>query len=279
MDKSISRNLYILFAIVFALILTSCEEVINVDLNSPDPKIVIEGVVTAPPGSTIVKISRTTDYFTPELPPAVSGALVIISYDSVYSDTLHETDPGIYLSYSPHGMTGRTYNLSVTVGEDTYTASSTMPRRINIDSLECEYQTADELWPQSDSAGYILHCHFTDPLDDDTYGRIKVYSFRDQGWLDRYYLYYGDYSDGNSINYQNFFEIFYPGDTIHVELYTIEEDIFFYYWTLSQVLASDDRDQSSGSPANPNTNLSGGALGYFSAMTVSIKSIIVPPLR
>ena len=269
-----SYKSYMIFVVFSFMFCISCEDVIDINLNSADQKIVIEGIITNQTEPAIVIISKTTDYFSPNTFQNVTGAIVIISDDAGNSDTLQELNDGDYQGNSLRGVPGRTYSLSVAVDGEIYSASSTMPEPLIIDSLECEFKTADELWPHSDSAGYLLHCYFTDPPGDDTYCRIKVYSFRTQGWSERYYLYYGDYSDGNSINYQNFYGIYYPNDTLWVYLYAIEEDMFFYYWTLSQVIASDDRDQSSSTPANPNTNLSGDALGYFSAMTVSRDSII-----
>ena len=85
-----------LFITSLILLSYSCEEIINVDLNSADPKIVIEGTVTDQPGPYTVTITKTTDYYNPASYPAVSGAQVRIVDDLGFSEQLHETTDGIY---------------------------------------------------------------------------------------------------------------------------------------------------------------------------------------
>ena len=64
------------------------------------------------------------------------------------------------------------------------------------------------------------------------------------------------------------------GDTITVELLSIDRATYDYFNTLRDVLSS-DRSPTSLSPTNPNTNLSNGSLGYFSAYTIDVKTIIL----
>ncbi len=62
------------------------------------------------------------------------------------------------------------------------------------------------------------------------------------------------------------------GDTIKVEMQNINPVVYKYCFSLSQ---SATGETQSASPANPVSNIMGGALGYFSAYTISTKSIIV----
>ncbi len=64
------------------------------------------------------------------------------------------------------------------------------------------------------------------------------------------------------------------GDTVTVELLSIDKATYDYFNTLRDILSS-DRAATSLSPANPNTNLSGGALGYFAAWAIDRKVIIL----
>jgi hypothetical protein len=61
------------------------------------------------------------------------------------------------------------------------------------------------------------------------------------------------------------------GDCITIELQSIDAAVYKYWYSLGM---DADVGQSS-TPANPETNLSGGALGYFSAHTVREKMMIV----
>jgi hypothetical protein len=64
------------------------------------------------------------------------------------------------------------------------------------------------------------------------------------------------------------------GDTIIVELLSIDKAAYDYFNTLKDILSS-DRSPTSLSPANPNTNVSNGALGYFAAFTIDTKTIVL----
>ena len=63
------------------------------------------------------------------------------------------------------------------------------------------------------------------------------------------------------------------GDTIHVELISMDEANYEYLYTLD---SSNDEGGFSAAPANPRSNLEGNALGYFGAFTTDTLSIIIP---
>ena len=86
--------LYILTIFMFS----GCQKVINVDLNEAAPRIVIEGLITDRSGPYTVKISKSGSYFNQPVLPPVSGAQVIITDNISSTDTLKETEPGIYIT-------------------------------------------------------------------------------------------------------------------------------------------------------------------------------------
>lgn len=264
------KSLFIAFLLVIFL---ACEDVIKIDLKNVEPRIVIEGVITDHPGPYTVKISKTGDYFEPSTFPTVSDAIVIITDNAGYSETLQEAEPGIYQTDSLQGMPGRTYFLTVDVEEDDYTAASTMPDPIEIDSLSYVYETGG-FGPIEE--GYNLHCHFNDRAGIDDYCRFKI--FKNGEMIKGYFLYNDKYTDGNPIDFSNFEdEVFEPDDTLRVELFTIDEATYDYYFTLKEVIASGEEGNPMVGeiPANPNTNLSNGALGYFGAFTIRTETIII----
>ncbi|MBL0015310.1 MAG: hypothetical protein IPP17_02450 [Bacteroidetes bacterium] len=55
--------------------------------------------------------------------------------DEGNSATLYETQPGYYATDSLLGRPGHTYNLTVNVGAETFTASSTMPQAVALDTV------------------------------------------------------------------------------------------------------------------------------------------------
>ena len=64
------------------------------------------------------------------------------------------------------------------------------------------------------------------------------------------------------------------GDTIHVEMQCIDQNIYTYYNAVIQI-SGDDGSGAGITPANPPSNISNSALGYFSAHTSTKNSIVI----
>ena len=268
--NNLNKIIPISFLFVLAFLFYSCEEVIEIDLNSAGPKIVIEGTVTDQPGPYIVTVTKTTDYYNPGNYPTVSGALVSIADDNGFFEELVETADGIYQTDSLQGTSGRTYTLTVAAEGQTYSAISFMPPPTEIDSLFYE-ESEDGVRPR-DKEGYDLILKFTDEPGVEDFKRIKIY--RNGKLQDGYFLYNGRLSDGNEIEYDRIHIDIELNDYIFAELLSIDEATYEYYSTLGNAIASSGGNKiQTKIPGNPISNLSGGALGYFGAFTVRSDSV------
>jgi hypothetical protein len=266
------RNSLIVFSFLTIYTLSGCQKVINVDLNEAAPRLVIEGVITDRTGPYIVNISKTGSYFNQPVLPAVSGARVIINDDSGLTDTLKETKPGIYFTSTIRGMTGRTYTLKVLSENIEYVGSSTMLSHVNIDSLTLRKSDSQhfEIGGNDQNEVHVeLHCFFHDPPEKNYY-RIKVYA-NDSIRTEDYRLYDDQYTNGREIELRVTHAE--ARHTYRIELLSIDEETYLYYRTLDDLLFSNPVFGST--PANPDGNLSNGALGYFGAYAVSTKNITV----
>jgi hypothetical protein len=56
-------------------------------------------------------------------------------------------------------------------------------------------------------------------------------------------------------------------------MYSIDKNVYQYFYELQQLLQANPFNEAT--PSNPDTNLTGGALGYFSAHTIETKQKIV----
>ena len=122
---------------VAAVIFSSCQKVVNLDLNTANAQIVIIGYVTDQPGMDTVKITKSGSYFNSPTYPPVTNARVIISDNTGISDTLVQVDSGVYAAATPWiGVPGRTYTMNAYIGGKEYTGISTMPQPVNIDSIQ-----------------------------------------------------------------------------------------------------------------------------------------------
>jgi hypothetical protein len=262
----------VILSIVTILIFSGCQKVINVDLNEATPHIVIEGLITDRSGPYVVTISKSGSYFNQPVLPPVSGAVVIITDDAGTIDTLKETKPGIYLTSKTRGIPGRTYTLKVLSENKEYTGSSTMHNHVGIDSLnliKSQSQHFDFGGDNKNEINVDVFCCFKDPGEKNFY-RIKV-TRNDTTRFEDYRLYDDQYTNGQETGLR--VSRAKAGDTDRIELFSLDRQTYGYYRTLEDLIHTNPIFGST--PANPNTNLNNGALGYFGACAISSRTIII----
>ena len=243
-------------------IFSSCEEVINLKLNTSESQIVIQGSVYDHPGPYTVKITRTVGFDESNIYPPVTGAEVVISDNAGNSDVLTETTPGTYMTSTLQGTVGRTYSLTISADGKNFTAVSTMQLAVNIDSLYCEksfFGDYLQLYAEfSDSAGVENYYNLIQSIN----GVIRDGAGFTNDQLD----------DGKTIKFlfmpYDEESLLYAGDTTTVWLETIDKGVYDYYRTLFQYASQYT------TPANPVSNINNRALGYFKACSIREKTII-----
>lgn len=259
----------VLLLLLAVLAIPACKKVIQVDLNSVTPQIVIEGEVTNGPAPYYVRISRTVDFSTPNVFPTVTNAIVrLTDTTNGISDSMVQINPGLYRSVEVGGVQHHTYMLQVTVDGKQYTAISTMPGLVHLDSVT-----------------FAQNIGFDNKLEINA-----VAGFQDPQGLGNYYQFTEDVngrpvpdifvfedrlSDGRFISYPLYNDSAYlaPGDTLTLTMNCIDENIYNYFFTLMNV-AGNNNFQSA-TPTNPVSNISNGALGYFSAHTTQRAGLVV----
>ncbi len=278
--KKMAYNNLAITVIVFQFLAFGCKDVIIVELNSANPAIVIEATISDNGLPSRVAITKSTDFYKPSLYPAVSGAKVIVDDSEGNSFLFTEVTEGIYENTIIKGKPGVEYSIEVLTEEKIYNAVSTMPSKMVLDTLTLEEAPKR---PNRDDNSYqfFLRLFFQDQKGIDNYARIRMYN---KGFLlSGFNIYEDKVTDCNYINYRliinannRFINI---GDTLTVELMSIDKAAFDFFKTANSVNASGGSGRGPGStsaaPANPVTNWSNKALGYFSAYAVSQKTIII----
>lgn len=259
------KKLNHLLLILFAVMATACEKVIDIDLNEKDPKIVIEGIIDNQPGPYYVRITTSVNYDESNEFPPISGASVIVTDNLGGVDTLKEIYPGIYETVSTTGVPGHTYSLNIyTPDGKNFTSVCKMPDLVPFDSLKL-----DSLEFFGEMA-YSFTPYYLDPsVMGNRYRMIlKRYLYGERDNSDD--LFDDRFNNGvtNTRPVFNDFELF-PGDTVRLIKQDVDQVIYDYFNTLNLV---DDGN----TPANPPSNISNGALGYFSAQTTQTKEVVMP---
>ena len=266
-----------LLLIALNLTLASCEDVIELDLRNVEPRIVIEAVVTNTNQPKTVKITKTGDFYEPANYEAVSNAFITIEDSDGNSETLTETQPGVYYSESLGGEPDKTYSITVAAEDMEYHAQSRMNEPMQIDSLKVEKDVRPA--HGGGEVRYVLHIHFTDNPDKKDYLRIVPYvnKVKIQGFI----VYEDRLTNGNEIDFRIFITDKYQatvGSKIRVEMFTLDEATYLYFKTLNKAAAANSGANQRGgavAPANPESNWDNDALGYFGAYSVVADSVIV----
>ena len=261
-----------LYFSLIAFIFSSCEDVIDVDLNSIEPKLVVEGLINIDNKNSNVKLTKTTDYFNPGEYENISEATVVLTDESGFYYELSEFTSGQYSNNNLHFDNITTFRLSINSEGNDYSVEIHLPEKVEILSTSFE-PTPDYM---EFSGGCLVNCHLRDPAGKANFYRYNVYTTNEMGAIEEKFNVFDDeFVDGNEITMRWEEKQFFPGDTVVVELRSIDEGSYDYYLSVNALLESGF--VGSATPANPTTNISGGALGYFGASTVSRDTIIVAP--
>jgi len=267
----------IIFIILSLFLLTSCEKEIDLDLDDKSGNIVIEGNITNQPGPYIIRITKSVAFTQNNQYPAVTDAQVVVSDNTGQTEILQYVGDGKYITTAFTGVTGRTYTLKIQAEGKQYTAQSTMPEVVSFDAL-----TQDSFTFGSETT-YTLLPIFTDPA---ALGNRYLFNFTINNMTKKTFEVFSDNVNNGMVNQRPLFlpnedndddptdHKVVPGDTVYVEMQSIDHTIFTYYSALLQI--SGDGGPGGGvTPSNPPSNIDNGALGYFSAHTVQKKSIVI----
>ncbi|HEY4334590.1 MAG TPA: DUF4249 domain-containing protein [Puia sp.] len=253
------------------LLLVSCQKTVTLNLSNTPPQIVIEGNITDGPGPDTVRIIRSVNFYADNSFPAVSGAAVTITDNAGNKETLTEAIPGSYITQTLHGVPGNTYTLSVRVNDTTYTASSTMPQPVNLDSVSF-------ITNSTFRKGQITPvANFQDPPGVKNYYRFEEH-INGALFTKDFFVFDDRLSDGRYIQWNLRMDSAYlnTGDLLQVNMYTVDENDYTYFFQLDRTSGGGGGAfDTNASPANPSTNISNGAYGYFSAHTVRSKTVSV----
>jgi hypothetical protein len=265
------RSLKNISFLLFIGVLVSCTKVIDIKLRDSETKYVIEGIITDQPGYCKVHVSQTKNFNGDNDFTNIDEAVVKIM-DNGNAVPLVRSEPGVYETTLINGIPGHLYELSVEVNGSVFTSSCIMPEPVEIDSLYISRGPFGQF-------KFATLKYVDRPSTDNGYRFIQYVNGAKEPtifWDD------DEFTDGNTIITQldaSAQETDDPrniksGDEVTVEMLTIDE-LVLKYW---RSLRSDGGtgEGSSAAPANPITNIEGGALGYFSAHTVRRKTVISP---
>lgn len=254
------------------IFISSCTKVVTIELENTDPKLVVESVITDQAQPFRVKLTMTAPYFDESNPP-VADAMVYISDDMGNLDTLTYNGDGFYLTNgNRQTQQGHSYFLKIVHNGTIYEAESRVPDyKMNVDSISLIYNEASTFIEE----GYNVILNGQENASTVDFVRFQFYK-NDTLQTDPFKYFISDdiYVNGNYIiaqvpyNYQS-------GDTARVEIQSIDRGYYKFLYTLS-TQAQNTGGPFDTAPANPPSNLTNGALGYFAACTIDWMERVIP---
>ncbi len=249
---------------------SSCEDIIDVDLRSVEPELVIEGTVRMGSAAEVL-ITQTKDFSETNEYPPVTDAVVVVSDNAGNRETLRPNEAGRYVATSIRGTERRTYHLSVTYDEVEYTATSYMPPRVEIDSLtlwklpvkdvpDPQVHFVDPMGEENQYYRYVLRINGVQPLLQDRLEDRLISTENVDGSVIRQPIFISYVNSGRDD------DPIEQDDVVTVEMQCIDKDVYRFFDTLYRVGEA---------VANPVSNIKGGALGYFGAYSFTSKDIVM----
>lgn len=265
---------------IFFAGLISCQKVVNIDLNSPSPQLVVEANISDKPGPYFVRLTKTVNFDEITRIPPVTGATVEISDSSSGThETLIELKDGIYMTSSLSGIPGHRYKLTIKNEGQIYESVSEMPFPVGSLKLDIKREIDNED-PFGGNSGnqsfrYRVNYEINDPAKYTNYYRFIIYhknrEIRSRRVFDDQFhngkIIADDFILHDTINFD-------PGDTVRIELQNIDRNTFNFFRTLRA--GAGGLSFLSASPSNPISNISNNGLGYFSAYSQNSGYLIIP---
>lgn len=179
--------------LLLSFLLISCEEVVDVNLKTAPPKLVIEASINWQKGTLgnvqKIKLTTTTDYFSSQI-PVVSGALIYIKNSAnTQFNFIENAKTGVYICTNFIPVINETYTLTILNDAATYTATEKLKSVAPISEIV-----------QNNNGGFTgknieIKTYYTDPANETNY-----------------YLYQYDYSNPVKKNYYADEDTFFQGN-------------------------------------------------------------------
>ncbi|MBI2271629.1 MAG: DUF4249 domain-containing protein [Bacteroidetes bacterium] len=276
---------------ILILSFVSCEKVIDIKLDEGTSQLAVDAFINNKPGTQVIKLTKTASYFNNEACPAAIGATVYITdNDSNIYNFIDNSGTGKYEWIPSVGDTllrlAHSYTLTVNYNGEQYIATSFAFPVPLVDSLNYEFFKGNG--PSSAEANYASF------YSKDISGMPNFYwikSFVNGAFLNKPSdlvvsqdgAFGGEGADGlpfilpirQSINPE---KGLVAGDTISVELHSINPETFFFFQQTMQ------QTQNGGLFATPPANVisnikninpgsTGKAVGFFNTALVASNGI------
>ena len=287
-----------LFFMFFFIFFISCTAPIDIHTRDSEPVVVIYGCLTNENKNQYIRVTSSSPYFYNSDNQTIDDAKVKVTSSNGREYTFAHERNGYYISQRRFtAVPGVTYRLSVEVdsGRDgkteSYEAETTTLPIVPVDSIGFNvinimglkhYSLVFYMQEPAETENYYLFNFFI----NDSISNEKI----SNSLISNDLMYNGEYINGASVTFfedgsdpnviawneenENVFMVI-PGDRIRLQILNIEKG---YYHFISHCMREKYGENPifGGPPSNIHTNLSNGAVGYFSSYCIQERVTVVP---
>lgn len=219
----------LLFIIIVSLI-TACEDVIDVNLNNTEPRLIIDASINWYKNSSgneqQIKLSLLAPFFEETVPPANDAIVTITDSNDNVFDFLEDGNTGIYKTNTFVPVLDETYTLTVLFENETYIAQETLKSVVEIDFVE-----------QNDNGGFSgndieLKAFYTDPAEEENHYLFEFIS--DLVLVPTLEVYEDRFTNGNQIFGFYTEEDLESGDQVIIRNFGVSKEFYEFMFILLQ---------------------------------------------
>ena len=267
----------IILILIITIFISSCEDVIDVDLNTAAPQLVVNASIEWKKGTLgneqKIKLTTTTGYFDKTI-PTVSGANVSIkNSDNLSFNFIEIPNTGEYVCTNFVPVIDKQYELTIILNGQTYTATETLKSVSTINNIT-----------QNDKGGFTgdeieIKSFFIDPGNADNYYMLKFKSSITV--IPSYDIFDDSFTQGNENFGLYINEDIKTGDNLEITLFGISKRYFEYMRKLTAVAGSSSGGPFATAPATVRgnivnqTNSKNFAFGYFNVSETDFRNYVV----
>ncbi|NMH89479.1 DUF4249 domain-containing protein [Flavivirga algicola] len=268
----------IIYILLICFLCTSCEDVINLDLETAEPRLVIDASlnwIKGTDGKTqFIRLSLTAPYYGNNIPPA-SGAIVRVTdqNNNTFNFIEEGENTGMYKNDTFIPVINNIYSLTIIYNNEIYTATETLMPVVPIDFVE-----------QKDNGGFSgdeteIKAYYTDPANIENYYLFEFVIINTNAL--NLEVYDDEFTDGNQIFGFYSKDNLIAGDQLTIRNSGISKRAFEYLNILLQQNDNQSGDPFEIQPATVRgncinqTNPSNYPLGYFRVSETSIFSYTI----
>lgn len=248
-----------------AFILFSCEEVIDVDLNSANPRLVIDGSINWFKNTTgneqSITLTLSAPFFDDQVPPANDAIVSITDSNDNIFNFIEDGNTGVYYNNTFIPVLNEIYTLNINYNNEDYTASEILKSVASIDFVE-----------QNDQGGFTgenieLKAYYTDPADEENYYLFEFIS--DIPVVPALEVYEDRFTNGNQIFGFYTEEDLESQDDVIIRNYGISKEFYEFMFILLQQGSEESGGPFETQPATVRgncinqTNPDNAPFGYF----------------